>query len=447
MAPKHKHKFSSIILAAGKGTRMHSDRPKVMHLLAGKPLIAHVVAVLSTLSPDKIVAITAPGADEVKQAALKENHLCVFAEQQQQLGTGHAASCAEPLLSSYSGTILVLCGDTPLITPDTISRALETAQSAEIVVVGMRLPNPVGYGRLVVDKNGQLEEIVEERDATPEHKQITLCNSGLIAVSSKHLFTLLKKIRTDNAASEYYLTDIISLADEQGLHCHVVEADATELTGINTRTQLAEAEQCLQKRLRSQAMERGVSMPAPDTVHLSADTKIGRDVIIHPYVVFGKGVTVEDKAEIRSFSHIEGATIKTSAVIGPFARVRPGTVIGEGARVGNFVEIKNSTLQTDAKINHLSYIGDATVGEGANVGAGTITCNFDGELKHKTFIGRNAFIGSNSALVAPVSVGEGAVVGAGSVITEDVPPAALSIARGKQVNKLARAKEIKKKEA
>jgi len=436
MATEYKHKFASIILAAGKGVRMQSPLPKVMHKLAGKPLIAHVLSALHPLLPEKVVVVTAPGADEVKTAVSKEHPASFFVAQEKQQGTGHATSCAESMFRDYTNTILILCGDTPLITPQTLRRALEASQSADIVVIGMRLADPTGYGRLIVDKEGLVEEIIEERDATAEQKKINLCNSGIIAASGKHLFALLKKLKSDNAAGEYYLTDIVSLADEQSLHCRVVEGDADELLGINTRSQLAGAERAVQNRLRLTMLEQGVTLVDPDTVHFSVDTKLARDVIVHPYVVFGSGVNVEEGAEIKSFSHIDGAHIKKKAIVGPFARLRPGAVIGEEAHVGNFVEVKKSELKKGAKANHLTYIGDATVGEGANVGAGTITCNYDGKEKHHTFIGAHAFIGSNTALVAPVTIGEGATIGAGSVITEDVPPNALAIAREKQLNKL-----------
>ncbi len=444
MAEQYKHKFSAIVLAAGKGTRMGSDTPKVMHSVAGKPLIAHVLAALKPLSPEKTVVVIAPKMDEVKEAATEAYKNCQFAVQEKRQGTGHATQCAEPALGKYSGTVLIVYGDTPLITSATLSRALTAAESAEIVVIGMRLADPTGYGRLVVDGNGQLEEIVEDRDAKQQQKKIGLCNSGIMAVSGKHLFTLLKSLTANNAAGEYYLTDIVSAADEHNLHCHVVEADPAEMLGVNTRSQLADSEYLMQQRLRAAALEQGVTLIAPETIYFQADTVIGQDALIHPYVVFGPGVTIENGAEIRSFSHIAGARVKKGAVIGPFARLRPGAVIGEDAHVGNFVEIKKSTLGKGAKANHLSYIGDAEVGEGANIGAGTITCNYDGKEKHKTMIGANAFIGSNTALVAPVTVGGGAIIGAGSVVTQDVPPYALAIARGQQVNKPDKAKKLKK---
>ncbi len=445
MSQQNKHKFDSnfscVILAAGKGTRMKSAMPKVMHQLAGMPLIAHVLSALKPLEPEKTVVVVARGMESVNKAASAIDGKAEFAIQDEQLGTGHAVLSTKNSFENYKGKILILCGDTPLITTTTLEKMLVAAESAEIVVLGMRMENPFGYGRLVADANGRLEEIVEERDATPEQKAINLCNSGIMAVSGAHLFQLLAKLTPNNNAGEYYLTDIIALANDSSLHCHVVEADASELSGINTRGQLAGAEKTMQNRLRAQAMENGVTLVDPDSVYMRKDTKIAPDVIIHPQVVFGAGVNVESNVEIRSFSHIEGTHIKSGAIIGPFARLRPGSLVGENAHVGNFVELKNTRLGKGAKANHLSYIGDSDVGEGANIGAGTITCNYDGVNKHKTTIGANSFIGSNTALVAPVTVGAGASIGAGSVITQDVPDGALAIGRGRQVNKENRAKK------
>ncbi|MDE3016665.1 MAG: bifunctional UDP-N-acetylglucosamine diphosphorylase/glucosamine-1-phosphate N-acetyltransferase GlmU [Pseudomonadota bacterium] len=444
MAPEYKHKFASVVLAAGKGERMKSALPKVMHRVAGQPLVAHALSALIPLKPEKTVAVVAPGMDSVKETA--ENALpgCQFAVQEKPLGTGDAVRAAGKALAGYPQTILVLYGDTPLLTPQTLSRILDAAASADLVVTGIRLVDPTGYGRLIVDGTGQLEEIIECRDATPEQKKLTLCNAGVMAVSGKYLFGLLAKLSAHNAAGEFYLTDIAALADEQGLHSHVVEVDAEEMLGVNSRAQLAEAERVMQQRLRVHAMQQGATLIDPDSVTLSMDTAFGRDVVIYPQVVFGPGVSVADNVEIRSFSHIEGARIEKGAVIGPFARLRPGSVIGEDAHVGNFVELKKTTLGRGAKANHLSYVGDTDVGANANIGAGAITCNYDGAQKHDTRIGAGAFIGSNTALVAPVVVGAGATVGAGSVITEDVPDGALAIARSAQVNKPGRAKREKK---
>lgn len=439
MATQHKHKFSAIILAAGKGTRMRSRMPKVLHKLAGMPLIGHVVAAVQSLSPEHIVTVVAPGMEAV-QAAAQGAH---FAVQHEQMGTGHAVKCAvEQKLSAYTGTVLILCGDTPLITPATLERLISASTSTDVVVVGMRVENPTGYGRMVTDGD-TLKAIVECRDATAEQKQITLCNSGVLAISGAHLAGLLSGLKNNNAAGEYYLTDVVAVANEKGLRCTVIEADSAELAGINSRVQLAQVESVFQSRMRIRAMEQGATLVDPASVFFSADTYLGQDVVVHPNVVFGPKVHVGDNVEIKAFSHIEGTRIENGATIGPFARLRPGTHVGEAAHVGNFVELKNTQLKKGAKANHLSYVGDSEVGEGANIGAGTITCNYDGVNKFKTTIGKDAFIGSNSSLVAPISIGEGAIVGAGSVITHDVPNGALAVARGQQSNVDGKAIEIK----
>ncbi len=441
MTKNHKHKFAAVILAAGKGTRMKSDLPKVMHKLAGKPLISHVLSAVDQLGAEKKVLVIAPVMDSV--AAVAQG--CDIAIQDKQLGTGHAVSCSESSLKNYTDTVLVLYGDTPLITAATLKRMLVAAQSADVVVLGMQLENPMGYGRLVVNKSGHLDAIVECKDASAEQKKITLCNSGVIAVSGKHLFALIKKITPNNASGEFYFTDIASLANAERLRSMVVEAPAAELSGINSRLQLAEAEHALQTRLRKQALENGVTLVDPTTVYFAADTKIAQDVVIHPHVVFGEGVVIESGAEIRSFSHIEGAHIGKNAIIGPFARLRPGSVLEENAHVGNFVELKKTRMGKGAKANHLSYVGDSDVGANANIGAGTITCNYDGINKYQTTIGEGAFIGSNTSLVAPVTVGKGAIIGAGSVITKDVEADALSMERSEQVAFAGKAKEIRQK--
>lgn len=420
---------------------MRSDLPKVMHKLAGQPLITHVVDALAPLSPQRMVVVVAPGMDSVKVAAPGAD----FAIQDGQKGTAHAVRSAESTLSGYTGNILILYGDTPLITPETLSKALEAMESADVVVLGMRLADPTGYGRLIIDSSGRLEEIVECRDANPDQKSVTLCNSGVVAVKGKHLFVLLKEVQPNNSAGEFYLTDIVAIADAKGLHCRAVEVDASELAGINTRAQLADAEKVIQKRLRAKAMEQGATLVDPDSVFFSADTRIGKDVIIYPHVVFGPGVSVADNAEIRSFSHLDGSRVETRAIIGPYARLRPGSVVGEEAHVGNFVELKKTTLGKGAKANHLSYIGDSQVGAGANIGAGTITCNYDGINKFETHIGAGAFIGSNTSLVAPVKVGEGAIIGAGSVITKDVEADALAVSRAEQITISAKATEIRQR--
>ncbi|NBX03357.1 MAG: bifunctional UDP-N-acetylglucosamine diphosphorylase/glucosamine-1-phosphate N-acetyltransferase GlmU [Alphaproteobacteria bacterium] len=443
MSNAHKHNFAAVILAAGQGTRMKSAMPKVMHKLAGQPLIAHVLASIAPLHPERTVVVIAPHMDSVRDTALKMSPACKVAIQDKQQGTGHAVLCAEEALAGYEDTVFVLYGDTPLISPRTLHHLQHAAMQAEVVVLGMELDNPTGYGRLVVDANGLLREIVEEKDANPQQKQITFCNSGVMAISGKHLVPMLKQLKNANAAGEYYLTDIIAIAGGMGLTCGAMEADPVELAGINSREQLAQAESVMQGWLRQHHMSEGATLIDPQTVYFSVDTQLGKDVVIHPNVVFGANVRVADNVEIRSFSHVEGASIETGATVGPFARLRPGTSIGENGHVGNFVELKNTKLGKGAKANHLSYVGDSEVGEGANIGAGTITCNYDGINKFKTIIGAGAFIGSNSSLVAPVTIGSGAIVGAGSVITQDVPDDALAVTRAEQKNIAGKGKELK----
>ena len=443
MKTVNKYNFSCIILAAGKGTRMRSELPKVLHKIAGKPLVAHVLASVAPLSPSQTVTVVAPGMESVQAACLRELPVCQFAVQQQQKGTGDAVRSALPALTGRIDTVLVLYGDTPLMRAETLAMLLEKTGQCDIAVLGMRVADPTGYGRLITDAAGRLEQIVECKDAIPAQKKITLCNSGIMAIRSKYLPELLAKLSTQNASNEYYLTDIIAHANNAKLRCMVVEADTAELSGINTRAQLAEAEAVLQARLRARAMENGATLIDPSSVFFSADTQLGTDVVVHPFVVFGPGVRVGSHVEIRSYSHIEGAAIEKGAIVGPFARLRPGTTLEENSHVGNFVELKATRLGKGAKANHLSYIGDADVGEGANIGAGTITCNYDGVNKYKTTIGDGAFIGSNSSLVAPVTVGGNAVVGAGSVITYDVEPGALAVARPGQVMKPGKGAEIK----
>ncbi|MEZ5691774.1 MAG: bifunctional UDP-N-acetylglucosamine diphosphorylase/glucosamine-1-phosphate N-acetyltransferase GlmU [Rickettsiales bacterium] len=427
--------FACVILAAGKGTRMKSTMPKVMHEVAGMPMINHVITTVSKLNPDKKIVVIADHMESVKESVKKIDNKASFAIQHEQLGTAHAVSQTKEYLSSYSGKVLILYGDTPLITSDTLERMLEKSVSAEVTVLGMRLTNPYGYGRLLLDEKGHISEIIEEKDANDAQKKINLCNSGVMVVSGKYLFDILSKITPNNKAGEYYLTDIIALAGDMNLHCSVVEADASELSGVNSRAQLAEAESVIQNRLRKNLLDSGVTMTDPSSVYLRGDTRIAPDVIIHPNVVFGEEVNIEGGVLIKSFSHIEGAHIKSGAVVGPFARLRKGSVVGNNANIGNFVELKNTTLGDNAKANHLSYVGDSEVGNNANIGAGTITCNYDGVNKHKTIIGEGAFIGSNSSLVAPVKIGNNSITGAGSVITTDVPENNLAIERSEQINK------------
>jgi bifunctional UDP-N-acetylglucosamine pyrophosphorylase/glucosamine-1-phosphate N-acetyltransferase len=446
MTTVNKYNFSCIILAAGKGTRMRGSLPKVLHKIAAKPLVAHVLSSVSPLKPHQVVTVIARGMENVQVACRREFPACEFAVQEEQKGTGDAVRSAISTLNVKSDFVLVLYGDTPLMRTQTLAALLEKSTVCDIAVLGMKMADPSGYGRLVVDEKSKLEAIVECKDASSAEKKIMLCNSGVMAIRRKYLPDLLAKLSTNNASKEYYLTDIIALANKSSLRCMVVEADdASELAGINTRAQLAAAEASLQARLRNIAMENGATLVDPSTVYFAADTKLGADVVVHPFVVFGSGVSVADGTEIRSYSHIEGATIGEGAVIGPFARLRPGTVIEEEGHVGNFVELKATKLGRGAKANHLSYIGDAEVGAGANIGAGTITCNYDGVNKYKTTIGDGAFIGSNSSLVAPVSIGAGAMVGAGSVITDDVADNALAISRAAQILKPGKASELKKR--
>lgn len=427
-----KTKTAAIVLAAGLGTRMKSGIPKVLHPLAGRPMIAHLLQTLSALKPDQIVVVG--GGDGMADvAAAVAPHPCV--DQGERLGTGHAVLAARPALGDFDGDVFVLFGGDPLIGADTLSRMIEARHSKpqpSIVVLGFETWEPAAYGRLITDGDGALEAIVEAKDATPEQLQITLCNSGVMLIDGRVLWGLLDRVGNENAKGEYYLTDIIALARGDGLTCAVVEGDEDELLGVDDRIDLASAEAYVQNQLRFAAMQGGATLLDPDSVHFSFDTRLGQDVTVGPHVVFGPGVSVGDGATIKAFSHLEGAHVSYGATVGPFVRLRPGADVGKGARVGNFVEIKNAVLGEGAKVNHLSYIGDADIGDGANIGAGTITCNYDGFMKYQTVIGKGAFIGSNTALVAPVTIGDGAVVGAGSTITKDVDADALALTRPEQ---------------
>ncbi len=437
-----------IILAAGKGTRMQSALPKVMHKIAGRTMIAHVLHNVSALAPVKLISVIAEDMKLVEQEVKKNFSTAEIAIQKEQLGTAHATKAAVQYLQNFSGITLILYGDTPLITAASLQKMIseiETSKAA-VVVLGMRVSDHDNkYGRLLVDAKGNLQRIVEYKDATSQQREIELCNSGVMAISTDKLLRWLEMIENNNAKKEYYLTDIVAIATTEGEKCCVVEADAQELMGVNTRLELAQAYHILQNRLRHQAMLQGVTMIAPETVHISADIKFGCDIIIEPNVWLGDAVVVEDNVTIKAFSYLEGAVVKRGAVVGPYARLRAGTVIGEGCKIGNFVELKKAAVDTGAKISHLSYIGDAHIGEYANIGAGTITCNYDGYDKHHTDIGRYAFIGSNTALISPVVVGDGAIIGAGSVISEDVESDALSMTRVEQQHKQGWAKEFRRK--
>jgi bifunctional UDP-N-acetylglucosamine pyrophosphorylase/glucosamine-1-phosphate N-acetyltransferase len=421
-----------VVLAAGKGTRMKSPRPKVLHRLAERPMIHHVLAVAAELEPGRAVVVLAPDMAEVAAEVNRGPQPATIVFQEPQLGTGHALLIARDQLPA-AGEVLVLYGDTPLLAPATLRSLLEArrAAAAAVAVLGMRPPDPGGYGRLAFE-GGELAAIVEERHADDGLKRDGLCNAGIMAFDAARLGALLDALELRTPKNEYYLTDAVEHARARGWSCVAIEMPWLEAIGINSQAQLAEAEAVLQHRLRQAAMAGGVTLIGLDTVFLAADTQLEEDVEVGPYVVFGPGVRVARGARILPFCHLDGVTIGPGAQIGPFARLRPGAEIGPGARVGNFVEVKNAVLEAGAKANHLSYIGDARVGAKANIGAGTITCNYDGFGKHRTDIGAGAFIGSNTALVAPVTIGEGAVVGAGSTINRDVPPGSLSIARGRQ---------------
>ena len=422
-----------IVLAAGLGTRMKSDRPKVLHAAAGRSLLGHVLAAAAALAPRRIVTVIGPGMDEVAAAARAAVPEVAIATQAERRGTADAVAAAQGDTAGVAPVTLVLYGDVPLVRPETLERLVAAVEAgARLAVLGFEAGDPTGYGRLIVDGDGRLSAIREELDASPDERTLTLCNSGLMAVDSALLWRLLPRIGEANAKNERYLTDLAGLAAGEGERAAIVRCPQDEVLGVNSRRDLARIEACFQVRLREAAMAGGATLVAPETVFLCHDTRIGRDVVIEPNVTFGPKVTVADGVVIRSFCHIEGAEIAVRAVIGPFARLRPGARIGEGAHIGNFVEVKNSRIAAGAKANHLAYLGDADVGAGANIGAGTITCNYDGAAKHRTDIGDNAFIGSNSALVAPVRIGEGAYIGSGSVITRDVPPDALGLARARQ---------------
>ena len=435
----------AVVLAAGEGTRMRSARPKVLHDIAGRSLLAHVLHAVREAGGSMTAVVVGLGGEAVAAEAkriLPEAEIFVQAERR---GTAHAVLAAKAAIARAPDDVLVIFGDTPLIRPRTLTRIREAiAQGAAVVVLGFRPQDPAGYGRLVVE-GGELLAIREEIDASPAERAIKLCNGGLMAFAGPTALAILERIGNDNRKGEYYLTDAVAIARAMGWKATVIETEEDEVRGINTNAQLAETAAVLQERLRKAAMEQGVTLVAPETVYLSSDTKLGRDVVVEPFVVFGPGVTVEDNAVIRSFSHLERAHVGKGAQVGPYARLRPGARLQENVHVGNFVEIKEALIETGAKANHLSYIGDATVGAGANVGAGTITCNYDGVAKHRTEIGKDAFIGSNSALVAPVKIGDGAYVGSGSVITHDVPAAALALGRGRQVVKEGWARRLRER--
>jgi bifunctional UDP-N-acetylglucosamine pyrophosphorylase/glucosamine-1-phosphate N-acetyltransferase len=428
-----KRRFAVIILAAGQGTRMRSDTHKVLHPIAGRPLLLHLLDRVDALGADKRIVVLGKGRDQVEAAIV--GHGVQVVVQAEQKGTGHAVQQAAAALAGYDGPVMILYGDTPFVETSTLRRMLDRLDGDDgpgIVVLASTPADPLRYGRIILGEDDRIARMVEYKDATEEERAVKLCNSGMMAVRAADLFRWLAQVGNDNAAGEYYLPDIVNIAAAEGREAVVIEGDPYEAAGVNSRAELAHLELEWQRRRREQVLEEGATLIDPESVWFAYDTRLGRDVTVEPHVVFGPGVEVADGATIHAFSHIEGASIGLQASIGPFARIRPGTRLGAKARVGNFVELKMAEVGEGAKVNHLSYVGDASIGAKANIGAGTITCNYDGFGKYRTTIGAGAFIGSNTALVAPVSVGDGAIVGAGSVITRDVEPDSLALERCEQ---------------
>lgn len=431
--------IAAIVLAAGKGTRMKSDLHKVLHPIAGRPMLLHLMASVDALNPAKKVVIVGDKADQLEAALAGSADLAV---QEPQLGTGHAVQQAESALSGFDGDVLILYGDVPFVPAATMQSMIDRLGAADapaVVVLAFEPADALQYGRVIVAKDSEgrdrVVKMVEHKDATEAERAVRLCNSGLMAAKARDLFALLARVTDDNAAKEFYLVDIVNIANADGRNCAVVKTDPDDVAGINSRAELAAAEAQWQAFRRDEAMAGGTSLRAPETVWFSWDTELGRDVTIEPNVFFGPGVKVSDGVNIRANSHIEGAIIGAGCEVGPFARLRPGTILGEKAKIGNFVETKKAVLGKGAKASHLTYLGDATIGAGANIGAGTITCNYDGYFKYQTVIGENAFIGSNSALVAPVKIGRDAIVAAGSAVTRDVADGELRLVRGEQLVK------------
>ena len=426
-------RFAVVILAAGQGTRMRSDTHKVLHPIASRPLLLHLLDCVDALGADKRVVVVGKGREQV-EAAIAGRDVAI-AVQAEQKGTGHAVQQAADALSGYDGPIIILYGDTPFVRADTLRRMIDRLDGGGgpgIVVLASSPADPLKYGRIILGDGDRIAKMVEFKDATEEERAVRLCNSGMMAVRAKDLFRWLAQVGNDNAAGEYYLPDIVNIAAAEGREAVVIEGDPYEAAGVNSRAELAHLELEWQRRRREQVLEQGATLIDPESVWFAFDTRLGRDVTVEPHVVFGPGVEIADGATIRAFSHIDGAKIGARAIIGPFARVRPGTRLAERVKVGNFVEIKNAEVGEGAKVNHLSYVGDTSIGARANIGAGTITCNYDGFGKYRTQIGEGAFIGSNTALVAPIIIGAGAIVGAGSVITRDVEPDSLAVERNEQ---------------
>lgn len=428
--------LSILILAAGKGTRMKSDLPKVLHKIANREMLNLVIDEAKILNPKNITIVVSEEMKNFEEKITKEHAgtKISFALQKERKGTAHAVSVGLENLNDLGEKLLILYGDTPLTSHVTLKKMVEKLNDFSLCILGFEDEEPNSYGRLVVDHHGHLEKIVEFKDATEEEKRIALCNSGVVAVDGSKIKNLLAKVKNENVANEFYLTDIVGIAGELGLKRTFLKTAIEEVLGVNSRVELAKLGLIKQNQIRKRMMDEGVTLLDPSSVYFSYDTKIENDVIIHPQVFFGPKVKIAKNVEIKSFCHIEGAEISSNAVVGPFARIRPETKIAENVRIGNFVEIKKSNLKKGAKVNHLSYIGDSEIGEDSNIGAGTITCNYDGYNKFQTKVGKNVFIGSNSALVAPVEIKDGAVVGAGSVITKNVEADDLAVSRGKQTN-------------
>ena len=426
-------RFAVVILAAGQGTRMRSDTHKVLHPIASRPVLLHLLDRVDALGADKRVVVVGKGREQVEAAIAGRD--AAIAVQAEQKGTGHAVQQAADALAGYDGPVLILYGDTPFVEAGTLRRMIDRLDGdggPGVVVLASYQADPAKYGRIILGEGDRIAKMVEYRDATEEERAVKLCNSGMMAARSGDLFRWLNAVGNDNAASEYYLPDIVNVASAEGREAVVIEGDPYEAAGVNSRAELAHLELEWQRRRREQALDEGATLIDPESVWFAYDTRLGRDVTVEPHVVFGPGVEVADGATIHAFSHIESAVIGVKASIGPFARIRPGTRLADRTKVGNFVELKKAEIGEGAKVNHLSYVGDASVGARANVGAGTITCNYDGFGKYRTVIGAGAFIGSNTALVAPVTIGDGAVIGAGSVITEDVEPDSLAVERTEQ---------------
>ena len=428
--------LSVLILAAGKGSRMQSKLPKVLHEVGNAPLIYYPIELARNVGANKIVCVVGKNSSDIKDKISSFSDDTEIVEQIKQLGTGHAVLCAEQSFSKSNENILILYGDCPLISEKSIKELLKLKNTGvDLAVLGFESQNPKGYGRMVLDSTGGLKKIVEAKDATREESNVTFCNSGIMIAERETVYTLLKNVSNKNAAGEFYLTDLVKMANEKNLVVRATRCPENEAQGINNRLDLAKAEEYFQTSKRLEALEKGVTLVAPDTVFFSFDTELGIDTVVEPNVIFGPGVSLKANVKIRSFSYLEGCLVKSKVTIGPFARIRPETILDEGVKVGNFVEIKKSKLYKNAKASHLSYIGDASIGEDTNVGAGTIFCNYDGVSKYRIEVGKNSFIGSNTSLVAPLKIGDRALIAAGSTITDEVEKDTLALGRARQINK------------